>query len=100
VTVGVVARVLVGPLDIQDRSFVIIETAHVVATSVVILRVKHSISIVPVTIRFIKAIVTTPGIVEVHVRFDVDNESYKPKDERQALHGTVDARVGDSSNLT
>jgi hypothetical protein len=38
--------------------------------------------------------------VEVHVRFDVDNESYKPKDERQALHGTVDARVGDSSNLT
>ena len=48
---------LVGPLDGEDGAFVVVEAADVVATAVVVLRVKHSVGIVSVSPRFVQAVV-------------------------------------------
>ena len=42
VVVLVTTRVLVGPLESEDGASVVVETAHVVASAVVILRVEQS----------------------------------------------------------
>ena len=57
--VGVVTRVLICPLDTQNGALIVVQTPHIVATSVVILRVKHSISIVPISICFIQTVIAT-----------------------------------------
>ena len=49
VVVLVCTRVLVGPLDGEDGTFVVVEASDVVATTVVVLRVEKSVGIVPVS---------------------------------------------------
>ena len=48
---------LVGPLDGEDGAFVVVEAAHVVATTVVVLRVKESVGIVSVSPGLVEAVV-------------------------------------------
>ena len=53
----VTAGVLVGPLDGEDRSLIVVKAAHVVAASVVVLGVKEPVGVVPVSPRLIKTVV-------------------------------------------
>ena len=53
----VCAGVLVGPLNGEGGTFVVVEAADVVATTVVVLRVKESVCIVPVPPGFVEAVV-------------------------------------------
>ena len=48
---------LVGPLDGENGVFIVVQAANVVATSVVVLGVKESVSVVPVSPSFIKTVV-------------------------------------------
>lgn len=48
---------LYPPFDVQDRSAVVVQAAHVVAASIVVLRIEHAISVVSIAIRFIEAVV-------------------------------------------
>ena len=56
------ARVLIGPFDGEDRALVVVETSDVVATAVVVLRVKESVGVVPVPPGLIETVVGTPVI--------------------------------------
>ena len=53
---------LIGPLDGEDRALVVVEAPHVVATAVVVLRVKESVGVVPVPPGLVETVVGTPAI--------------------------------------
>ena len=59
VVVLVSAGVLVGPLDGEDRSLVVIEAANVISAAVVVLRVKEPVGVVSVPPGFIETVVRT-----------------------------------------
>ena len=48
---------LVGPLDGQGGPFIVVKTADVVATAVVVLGVKESVCVVPVSPGFVETVV-------------------------------------------
>ena len=55
--VWVSARVLVGPLNGEYGAFIVVETAHVVATTIVVLGIKEPVSIVSVSPGLIQSVV-------------------------------------------
>ena len=69
ITIGVVvtARVLVGPLNRQFRSFDVREFgAPAVSTTGIVLTVKQTLGILTVTI-FIQAIIVSPGVLHIYI---------------------------------
>lgn len=53
----ITTRVLVGPLNGEDRALVIVDTANIVSTTVVVLGVKQSVGIISLPISLIQSVV-------------------------------------------
>ena len=59
VVVLIGAGVLVGPLDRENGSLVVVQAADVIAAAVVVLRVKEPVCIIPVSPGLVKTVVGT-----------------------------------------
>eukprot|EP00052_Salpingoeca_macrocollata_P011462 m.88361 g.88361 ORF g.88361 m.88361 type:complete len:676 (-) comp18065_c0_seq1:202-2229(-) len=67
VVVVTAARVLVGPFNWQSFAFVKVERSDVVATAVVVLRVKQTVGVVAVAVGLVQTVVGAAHVLHVHV---------------------------------